>query len=385
MNNLIYLFIPVFFLLHSCRNENKPAEKQDLPQEESGSLDNSGHETLKLTQKQISEADIKTGRIQKRLIQETIACNGVLEPKPEGYAKISPMMGGILEEIRIQKGETVEKGQTLAVLVHPDYIKLQQEYLQTKSERNYYEKEFKRQGELTIENAASIKTMQEAERNYLAMDAKHKALHAQLTLLGFDPEQVKHENFISSIELKAPISGYISEIQGHIGEYISGNHTLAEIIDKSQLAIRLNVYEKDISQLKKGQSVVFRLLDNEPRQYRGKITSGGLKVNPDEKKASVLAEFSGTNLSFIPGMYIDAEIITQQDSVYALPETSIIDEIDQQYIYMKEDTSFYQIPVKTGKVHNGLVHIISPLEELLNKSIVTEGTYYINAEMGSQE
>ena len=57
-------------------------------------------------------------------------------------------------------------------------------YLENKSELDYYQEEYKRQGELTVENAASIKKLQQAKANYYKFEASYQSLKAQLELLG---------------------------------------------------------------------------------------------------------------------------------------------------------------------------------------------------------
>ena len=81
-------------------------------------------------------------------------------------------------------------GQCIAVLEHPDYIKIQQDYLETKSQWELYKEDFKRQGELTVENASSIKTMQQAQASFKAIEVRLFALKSQLKLLGIDADSL---------------------------------------------------------------------------------------------------------------------------------------------------------------------------------------------------
>ena len=98
-------------------------------------------------------------------------------------ASVSPIIGGFIKSLNYFPGDFVEKGAVIASLQHPDFISLQQQYIETKSQIDYYQEEFKRQGELTVENAASIKNMQKAKADYLSSEATYKSLKSQLKLL----------------------------------------------------------------------------------------------------------------------------------------------------------------------------------------------------------
>jgi len=116
-----------------------------------------------LSSDQLAQADIKTGHIRKQMISDIIFCGGTIEASPNQQAYVSVPMNGYLKKILVHIGEYVQKGRVLAILEHPDYIDLQREFLETKSQYDYYKEDFQRQGELSLENATSLKTMQLAQ------------------------------------------------------------------------------------------------------------------------------------------------------------------------------------------------------------------------------
>ena len=65
--------------------------------------------------------------------------------------------GGFLRKTSLMPGIRIRKGQVLAVLEHPDYVQLQQDYLDTQTKIQMAELEYARQQELTQEKVARLK------------------------------------------------------------------------------------------------------------------------------------------------------------------------------------------------------------------------------------
>ena len=92
--------------------------------------------------------------------------------------------------MHFQTGDRVQKGDQLAKLSHPDYIKLQEDYLAAQSNLEYSSREYKRQGELAVEKAASLKRMQKAKSTYEQNKAKLTSLETRLRMLHIDPSNI---------------------------------------------------------------------------------------------------------------------------------------------------------------------------------------------------
>ena len=151
MRKLLYLSILVFII--SCSSEKNNEEHiatQEITESEN---------TIVLSKEQQELAKLEIGKIEKRNMADLIKCTGSIEVPPHFIASVSPVMEGFIQRINYYPGNFVEKGAVLATLQHPDFIILQQNYIEAKSQVEYYREEYKRQGELTVENAASIKKM----------------------------------------------------------------------------------------------------------------------------------------------------------------------------------------------------------------------------------
>ena len=173
---------------------------------------------LRLSPDQAEQAGIETGKMEYRDMGGLLECTGIMEALPQNIADVTAPVGGLVKSCPCHSGDYVSAGQCIAVLEHPDYIKIQQDFLETKSQWEYYKEDFKRQGELTVENASSIKTMQQAQASFKATEVRLFALRSQLKLLGIDADSLNIGNISSTVNLTAPISGIYHRTEDQPGK-----------------------------------------------------------------------------------------------------------------------------------------------------------------------
>ena len=84
-----------------------------------------------------------------------VSFNGILVIPPQNFASVTLHMGGIIRYTSLLPGVYVKKGSLLATLDNPDFITLQQTYLESHAQTEYLESEYKRQQLLAKEEVAS--------------------------------------------------------------------------------------------------------------------------------------------------------------------------------------------------------------------------------------
>lgn len=234
--------------------------------------------------------------------------NGTLVIPPQHFAAITLPMGGIVKNLSLLPGTYVQKGKVLATLENPEFITLQQEYLDSRAQLEYLEAEYHRQQTLSQEEAASQKKLQQSKADYLSMKSRMQAAVAQLQLLGIQPEQLVGHGISPSLEIKAPISGYVSNLQANLGKFLDAGEPLCEIIDKSRMMVRLVAYEKDLENLEVGCPLLFHINGLGNTTFHGKLIAIGQEVDDTNRSIELYAEVTENNPLFRPGMYVSARM-----------------------------------------------------------------------------
>jgi len=339
-------------------------------------------ELVYVTTEQFNASGMKLGKMTEKTFADKIQATGMMDVPPEYKAAVSFYFGGTVKDIHLLVGQSVKRGQTLFTLVNPKYVQIQQDFLSAKSSMRYLKAEYERQQELFSENVSSKKKYLKAEMKYFTVRSKFEALSKNLQLLNIDPASLTFNTISSSVRVKAPISGFITEVNITKGESLSANDVAVQIINTEHMHIELSVFEKDINKIKKGAIITFTLPDSKSKKYEAEVFLVGKTVGSNDRTINIHGHLKdeSSESNFIPGMFIDAEILTDEINGFALPSNSIVD-IEGDHFVLVLNTlknnkySFTKRNVKVGKTTNGFTQILNPEEFSKEDKLVIEGAF----------
>ena len=202
----------------------------------------------------------------------------------------------------------VEKGAVIATLRNPEFIDLQQAYLEAKAQSAFLEREYERQKTLASQEAASKKRFQQSEADYLSMRSRLEANAAQLAILGVDPKALEREGIHPYLEIKAPLGGYITNMNINVGKYFNAGEPVCDVINKQAPLLRLTAYEKDLNRLQIGDKLEFRVNGISDKAFEATLISIDQMVDENNRSINVYARVEKADQRFRPGMYVNAKI-----------------------------------------------------------------------------
>jgi cobalt-zinc-cadmium efflux system membrane fusion protein len=368
MKASLFLGFIVFFI--SC-SKKAPENSTDKP---------TNSNVIEFTDEQLKLSEVKWDNLQKKDIADVIECSGTIELPPQNNLTVSPVKGGNVKGIDILPGMYVKKGQILATLEHPDYLRLQEEYIEVSSRYTFQKEEYKRQGELTLEQATSLKKMQSTEADFKASEAKIMSLKKQLQMLGIDADNLNPEKITSEIVINSPIDGYVTNIYTNRGKYIAAGEKLCEVIDKSHLHLQLNIFERDLPYVKLNQQINFNPAAIPDKKFYARIEFIGQSIDHENNSIPVHAHISPVDSDLKPGMFVNAKIKANPRFVYALPLASLVKKGNDFYGFIVRDNKFYRTKINTGKELDNFVEILPDDSTFLSNKFVTKGAYYLETE-----
>jgi len=172
-------------MITACSSDTIDGEPE-LAESDAGNKQTPADENIiTISANQFQTAGIEMGALEKRKFGNAIRVNGVVDVPPQNFASVSAHLGGFVKSANILPGNYVKKGKVLAIMEHPDYITLQQDYLQALGKFIFLEKDLARQQELVAENVGAAKNLQQAEAEFAMTKAQLSALEAKLRMLGF--------------------------------------------------------------------------------------------------------------------------------------------------------------------------------------------------------
>jgi cobalt-zinc-cadmium efflux system membrane fusion protein len=370
----IAIAILITLFIVSCGNKKTESETAATP-----TIEN----TTTLTDAQIKNAGIQTGKIEQKEISSTLKLNGKIDVPPQNLVSISVPMGGYLKNIKLLEGMFVSKGQVLCVVEDQQYIQLQEDYLLAKAKIGYAKSEFERQKELNQSKASSDKVYQQAQAEYNSLSVMVQSYGEKLKFAGINPSSVSAKNISKSINIYSPISGYISKVNVNIGKYVNPSDILFEIVNPSDIHLALTVFEKDINKLAIGQSLVAYTNTNPEKKYPCKIILMG-KDFTENRSTEIRCRFINYDKALLPGMYMNAEIELKSQLSNVLPSNAIVNFENKNYVFIANGNKQFEMKeVITANSENGYTEIVS--NELKDASIVVKGAYAILMKMKNVE
>ena len=356
-SNKLILLASMAVLLACNGNKNDKVETAATNQK----MDTLVSEVVILSAEQLKSANLSFGLAQTKAMHKILKVNGLIDVPPSNIVSISIPMGGYLKKTSLIPGMLVKKGNLLAVMEDPIYIELQQDYLTSKSKLTYLEADYIRQRDLNATKAVSDKIFQLAKSDFESQKYLVKSLSEKLKLLGIDPLLLNENNISRAINFNSPINGYITKVNVNIGKYVNPTDVLFEIIDPSDLHLRLIVFENDATNLKVGNKVSFYINNNINQKYLATVAVITPNIN-EERTTDVHCHLVNENVHLYPGTFANAEIELNNAKVNALPEESVVKWQNKPFVFVKIDGSnFKMVPVEIGVSNDGFVEIKTDL------------------------
>jgi len=371
---IVLLFSLVLFALTSCKKTVKAeSEKDEILAED----------IVELRADQIKLAKIETGAIEMRSISGTLKVNGVVSVAPQNLATVCMPLGGFIKSTSLMPGNSVRRGQTLAVIENQDFIEMQQNYLEAKNKLEYAAAEYQRHKDLYKDDVYSQKNVQQVTTEYKNLKSQVSALKQKLELIGINPTRLTENNISRSVALTSPIAGYVKTVNVSIGKSVSSSDVLFEIVNCDKLFLELTLFEKDADKAAVGQKILF-YINNESEQHDALIYQTGKSIN-DDKTYKVYATVVGHCKNIMPGMYVNALVEATSQQVTSLPTDAVVSFDDKDYIFIVEKnktekgklfTEYRMIKVQKGVSDKSFIEVKLPANFNIEKAkVVVKGAY----------
>jgi membrane fusion protein, multidrug efflux system len=298
------------------------------------------------------EMAVHTAAITRATLHRYITAYGSVQPEPASEnrlpasAQVASPVAGIIASINAVEGQHVSKN---AIIIQLDSRIADVEVQKAQQALEFAEKNFDRQKMLIPAEGTSKKAYQEAEQALATARDELKSAEIQRGLL----------------DIKAPLSGTLTEVNVRPGEAIDANTVLAEIIDLDRLVAVANIPSQEAPLLKLGQRMIFSSKkESAPAESVSRTSNTGIitfideQIDPKTDTLEVRASIPAKS-GYRPGQYLNFHIICEEHrNVLAAPEVSVIKEVNgNTTLWIVEGDKVVSKIVKTGLRESGMVEI----------------------------
>jgi membrane fusion protein (multidrug efflux system) len=284
----------------------------------------------------------------------TAAYEGTAALEPDEQATVVAKTTGIALEILAEEGDFVKAGQVIARLEKETY---QLEVAQTQAELNRLTNEFERNKELYGRKLIST---DEYDRSRFVLESQ-KATHEMANLnLGYT-------------DIKAPISGYISERSVKVGNLIQLHQAVYRIDSFDPLLAVLHVPERELNIIRLGEDVSITFDAYPGEQFHGEVTRISPVINPETGTFRVTAEVTDTGSRLKTGLFGRIRVVyDSHENTPVVPQEAVITEDGNYSVFViAEDGSVARRNVVLGFATDDLHEVIEGLAT--GELVVTAG------------
>jgi RND family efflux transporter MFP subunit len=366
------IFIIVSSLIFSCESENKSVSEViasnnikviKLKREEINNKQQEIYKKLNLIDLKLNELEnnsknpiVSTSRIIKQDFNHYVELQG--DVKSEKIISIYPEFSGIINEIFVKSGESVDKGQVLATI---DDGGLKQQLSQLQITFNLAKTTYERQERLWGQKIGSEIQYLESKSMF---EAQSKAI-----------EQLTKQ--LNKTIIKAPFSGIIDNVIVKKGEVVyPGRSNLMLLVNMQEMYVESKVPENYINSITKGKDVVIEapMLNI---ALKSKIRLVANYINPLNRTYRIEAEIPKNNYKIKPNLNVKLKVndYTSEDAILIMLNHINIDSNNDEYVYkiINKDGKNYALKtiIETGKNNENFIEVLKGLSE--NDEIVSEG------------
>jgi len=269
---------------------------------------------------------------------------------------------GILQDLRVEEGQEVSKGQVLAKI---DDGGLSSELAQLETQATLAKTTFERQERLWEQNIGSEMQYLEAKTNYESIQNSVKRLQSQL----------------DKTIVRAPFSGIIDEILTEQGEVVSpGQSQLFRLVSLKNMYVEAAVPEGYLNKVSKGTEVIVEI-SSLGREFEGEVRRVGNTINPNNRSFNIQVAVPNENGLVKPNQIATLKLNDYSaENAVIIPENALLKNAQGENVVFileeKEGEDQTGIAkrkiVETGYSYNDNVEITSGLQS--GETLIVEGS-----------
>jgi len=349
----------------------------------------SGDQVLTLAPEQLQRAGLKIETVGEKPSTEAIGqmTTGVVQANTYKETPIASLVGGIVRAVKPELGQTVRRGDTVAVVSSNELAESQSRYLTALAALDEHHRHHARTMKLVEIGAASREELEMANTKLRDAESEVANQRQKLLLLGLSSQRIASLNSTSQISsevnVPAPSSGTLTSRSINPGEVIEANKELMRVTDLSTVWVVGQVYEKDLATVRVGSGANVTSDAYPGRVFRGRVSYVDPKVDPATRTAQVRIELANPRQMFKVGMYVNvafAALGAAEKTMPVISKDAVQTIGNQQYVFVATDkpNEFVLRPVKLAPESNGFYPVIEGLNS--GDRIVVEGSFLLRAE-----
>ncbi len=382
----------LFLLLISCSGGTAPEQHDDHDEhEEAGEAHGDEHEEVGLTEGAIAAARIEVAVAQLGTLHGQLEVPARITLDPRNEAALSAWVGGQVDSISVRSGDTVKKGQTLAMVQSPELGEAVGAYRGALARDRAADAKLDRLKQLEAQGVTSKAQVLEADAEHAEAASSLEAAEERLRILGVNPsaggDAHSGGHYPSRVPIRSPLNGEVLRTDIAVGQRVAPGDRLFHVGAMEQVWLMLDIYERDLRHVAQGQDVGFTVETWPGETFVGTVDAVGDWIAPDTRTVEVRVIVDNPDHRLKPNMVARAvlTLAKQTEAQGVLLPADAVRELDgRTVVFVEHETGRFDPRTVVVKDRNSAeVLLESGLEP--GERVVVAGAFAVQSEFQKAE
>jgi len=332
--------------------------------------------TLELPEQQIQAAGIQLAQAEPRTLSTMLVLPGEVRFDEDRTSHIIPRVAGVVESVKANLGQSVKKGELLAVIASQQISDQRSELAASERRVELARTTFQRERQLWQDKISAEQdyllarqALQEAEIALNNARQKMTALSGSAVLVGGN-----------RYELRAPFAGVVVEKHLGVGEVVSETSNAFTLSDLSQVWVTFGVFPKDLNKVRVGKPVTVSSTEM-GTQVQGTVAYVGNLLGEQTRTATVRISVPNPDDAWRPGLFVSVQLATDSyPAKVTVPQAAIQTVEDKPSVFVRTPEGFITRHLELGASENGYVEVRQGLDA--GTQVATVGSFILKSELG---
>ncbi|MGQ9863000.1 MAG: efflux RND transporter periplasmic adaptor subunit [Bacteroidia bacterium] len=335
---------------------------------------------LSLTLEQQSKAELKFAPLHEDTFVEYRSLWGRTVILAHSQAYVHSPVEGIIREIFVREGQQVQKGQVLLAIHSPTLSQLQRDYIELKAQYQLVTAQLERQKDLLQAGRLTQMDLQAQETQKQTLQTRIRQVENQFHVYGILPDST---GSFKPLYLRAPISGAITQLPIGIGQYVTPQNLLCQIMNFDNIHADIQLGESDLAHIQPNQIlwVRFPSVSQWPArqarvEYIAEVTSKAGQV--EYIAHCLIPTYPGERI--FSNLSLEARYPLVLTKVWKVPASAVVAHASKTYVFRKRDASTFEALEVSVKKQTAETWVIDgTLQE--GDTLVTHGADFLAASL----
>ncbi len=377
-------------LLAGCRQRSSPPEEhRDEPDEHHDAHREEG--VVELSSEAVARIGLLTVPVSLRPLAGRQATTGKVGFDETRLAHVGARIPGRLVRVAAELGDRLDEGTVLAVVDSVELGQARADYLRARARYEVAERRFERQRSLHAERVVPEADVLDAEAVAREAAADLAASRETLALLGLAEGEIEKLSWgdasASWVAVRAPFAGWVVAKEATRGELVTPDKTLFTVADLGQVWLWVDVYERQLRDVRLGARVEARFDAWPGETFSGELAYLADELDPASRTVRARVDLPNPERRLKPGMF--ARVLLSGDigdvpPVLAVPREAVQRQAEAAVVFVQTgERRFERRPVELGQTTDEWAEILSGLAA--GEEVVTEGAFLLKSQASADQ